>query len=253
MPATTDLLPKPFQLDGGSTGVLLLHGYTGSPPEMIRIGRYLNDHGLTVSAPLLPGHGTTAAALNTTKWQAWASAAAVACDQLQERCATVFIAGLSMGSLLTLYLASQRPRLPGIITYSPPLKLADWRAPLVPILKHAMPLVDKGKPVYTDADAANYIWSYDQEPVFAAHEVVKLRNAVRSRLPRINVPILIMHSTLDTTIHAASAQTLYDEIGSADKTLITLHNSSHVITVDAEWQRVAIETHAFIESHLRQA
>lgn len=52
--------PAPFILTGGDDGILLIHGFTGSPAEMRPLGCYLHERGLTVSAPLLPDHGTTA-------------------------------------------------------------------------------------------------------------------------------------------------------------------------------------------------
>lgn len=64
--------PSAFFLEGGATGVLLLHGYTGSPPEMRQIGDDLHARGCTVSAPLLPGHGATPEALNRWRWTDWA-------------------------------------------------------------------------------------------------------------------------------------------------------------------------------------
>ena len=51
--------PNSFFLQGGSMGVLLIHGFTGAPTEMRLLGGFLHQNGLTVSAPLLPGHGTT--------------------------------------------------------------------------------------------------------------------------------------------------------------------------------------------------
>jgi carboxylesterase len=65
--------PSPFLLEGGSTGILLIHGFTGSPPEMLLVGDYLNERDLTVSGPLLPGHGTTVEDLDTRTWEDWTS------------------------------------------------------------------------------------------------------------------------------------------------------------------------------------
>jgi carboxylesterase len=43
----------------GRTGVLLCHGFTGSPQSLRPWAEYLADAGLSVSLPRLPGHGTT--------------------------------------------------------------------------------------------------------------------------------------------------------------------------------------------------
>lgn len=81
----------------------------------------------------------------------------------------------------------------------------------------------------------------------ALNEMAHLSATVRSLLPRVTSPLLIIHSTLDRLIVSGSAQFTYDHVASHDKTLITLNNSGHSITVDSEWQTVAEQTHQFIE------
>ena len=57
--------------EGGHTGVLLIHGCTGSPTEMRWTGDYLHALGLTVSGPLLPGHGAKLEEMNRCRWTDW--------------------------------------------------------------------------------------------------------------------------------------------------------------------------------------
>jgi carboxylesterase len=93
------------------------------------------------------------------------------------------------------------------------------------------------------------LWSYEDDPAFAAHEFLKLLRQVRQLLPRITCPVLLVHSTGDTAIHPASARRTYERIGSAGKELVTLHDSGHCITVDSEWEGVAEKTWEFIDTH----
>ncbi|MFN2222790.1 MAG: alpha/beta hydrolase, partial [Candidatus Promineifilaceae bacterium] len=81
--------PSPWLLEGGDIGVLLIHGLTGSAAEMRPIGAFLNERGLTVMAPLLPGHGTRVEDLNQVKWTDWTAAAEEALAELQARCSKV--------------------------------------------------------------------------------------------------------------------------------------------------------------------
>jgi carboxylesterase len=230
--------PSAFHLEGGATGVLLIHGFTGSAVEMRLVGDYLHQRGLTVSAPLLPGHGTSVEQMNRCRWRDWTDHVDRALADLRSHCQTVFVAGLSMGSLLTLYLAAQHD-LPGAILYSPAVKPANRLLVLAPLLKHAIPSVAKSG----ESD-------YTENPAYAAHELLKLIRRVRRLLPRVTCPLLIIHSTGDETIAPDSAQVTYSRAGSPDKELVTLHNSGHVITVDSEWQTVAERTYAFIQAHL---
>ena len=243
--------PSAFFLEGGTVGVLLIHGFTGSPPEMRLIGDYLHQRGYTVSGPLLPGHGTTVEDMNRCKWTDWTVHVENALAELQARCETVFVGGLSMGSLLTLYLIAQHPELSGAILYSPAAWPADRRIYLTPVLKYLIQTKSKsGESDLTDPKADLQLWSYEEQPTLAAHQLLNLVRKVRRLLPRVTCPLLIIHSTRDTSIHPKSAQRTYDRAGSANKELITLHDSGHCITVDGEWETVAEKTYEFIQAHL---
>jgi carboxylesterase len=238
------LAPSPFLLEDGPVGVLLIHGFTGSPPEMRLVGDYLHQRGLTVSGPLLPGHGT-----NRCQWADWTGHAEGALADLQARCETVFVGGLSMGSLLTLYLAAHHPELDGAILYAPAVMVADRMIYLTPVLKYLMRQKPKsGESDLTDPEAERCLWSYEEHPASAAHELLKLIRRVRRLLPRVMCPLLIVHSTLDQAIHPHSARYTYERAGSVDKELITLHGSGHCLTVDSEWKSVAHKTYEFIQA-----
>ena len=86
-------------------------------------------------------------------------------------------------------------------------------------------------------------------PVAAAHELLKLSLEVRRQLSRITCPLLIIHSTGDRSIHPDSARRTFARAGSADKQLLTLHESGHGITTDREWEFVAAKTYDFIRNH----
>ncbi len=138
--------PSAFFLEGGytgegdRTGVLLIHGYTGSPTEMRWIGDYLHARGLTVSGPLLPGHGTTPEAMNRCRWTDWTGHVEAALADLRARCTRVFVGGLSMGSLLTLHLAARHPDLPrGDHRYSPAVWTATSKIYLTPSQDISLP------------------------------------------------------------------------------------------------------------------
>jgi len=242
--------PSAFWLQGGRTGVLLIHGYTGSPPEMRWIGDYLNARGLTVSAPLLPGHGVSPEAMNRCRWTDWTGCVEEALSDLRSRCQLVFVGGLSMGALLTLYLAAHHPDLPGAIAYSPATWPADRLIYLAPIAKHFMPLRPKtGASDLVDPEANLQFWCYDLDPLKATHELLKLILQVRRLLPRITCPLLLIHSTGDSVIHPDSAGRTFERVSSPDKRLVSLHHSGHGITVDAQWQSVAADTYDFIREH----
>ncbi|RME83591.1 MAG: alpha/beta fold hydrolase [Caldilineae bacterium] len=248
MPSANILSPESFFLPGGPVGALLIHGFTGAATEMRMIGDYLHARGLTVYGPLLPGHGTSPEEMNRCRWQDWTKATEEAYTHLKRHCREVVVGGLSMGSLLTLYLAAEHPELPGIVLYSPAVKVAQgWLLWLTPLVKHLTPFLRKGGDTdLVDPEAEKRLWHYDVQPLWAADELRKLIVRVRHRLPGITAPALIVHSTRDRAIAADSARYTYERLGSTRKNLVTLHGSGHCLTVDAEWERVARLTYEFV-------
>ena len=62
---------EPWSHDGGSVGVLVLHGFTGSPKAVRPWGEMLAGQGWSVRVPRLPGHGTRWQDMNVTTWEDW--------------------------------------------------------------------------------------------------------------------------------------------------------------------------------------
>jgi carboxylesterase len=217
------------------------------------VGDYLHEGGFTVSGPLLPGHGTVVEDMNRCQWTDWVEHVEGALASLKARCETVFVGGLSMGSLLTLYLTAGHSGLPGAIVYSPAVIVRDRLIFLTPLLKYLLrkrPKSDDSDGDLTDPDAPLRLWNYEEYPIPALHEFLKLIHRVRRLLPRVTCPLLVIHSTRDRTIHPNSARFTYERVGSEDKDLVTLHNSGHGLTVDSEWESVAERTYQFILRHL---
>src|ERR1700704_4693025 len=115
---------EPFTADGsgaaGSVGVLVSHGFTGSPYSMRSWAEHLAAAGYTVRLPLLPGHGTTWQDTNRTRWTDWYGAVEQGYDEGAARCDTVFACGLSMGGTLVTRLAEQKgDAIAGLILVNP--------------------------------------------------------------------------------------------------------------------------------------
>ncbi len=253
MTLSLSLDPSAFFLEGGSIGVLLIHGFTGSPTEMRLVGEYLNQKEITVSAPCLPGHGSTIEDLNQRRWKDWYNHIAAEAAALKARCETVFVCGLSLGSLLSLYLAANTHYLAAAVIYSPALMIPGPGRFLLPFLKYIIRQFPKPEDKFTDPQAGKRLWSYGAYPVAAANEVFKFIKQVKRSLPQVDCPTLIVHSTADDTIHPDSARLVYDRVGATEREMITLHNSGHVLTVDSEWEDVAEQTYQFILKHINTA
>lgn len=244
--------PGGFSHEGGSTGILLLHGYTAASPEMRPIGDYLADKGLTVVAPLLPGHGTTPEDLNSRTWREVADAAADELYALQARCDRVYVGGLSMGGLLTLHLGQRCSGIAGLIPMAAALYLRDPLSRLLPILRHFISTIPKSKDVHAsivDAASARLMWSYDRNPVRFASEVLDLMHHVRHRLPQIDLPILAFHGARDRTVPTKAARAIGSRTASADVEVVILKNSGHCLSIDGEREAVSAKIWQWIQQH----
>jgi len=252
MPRNPDVDPRPFVMEGGRVGCLLVHGFTGSPAEMRLLGEYLHGCGLTVSAPLLAGHGTEPEDLNRVSWQDWVASAQKALEALRARCDTLFVGGLSMGSLVAIHLAAGHKDLAGIMLYSPALKAANKLLYLTPILRHLVrqwPGEPEEETDLLDPEAPGRLWHYETMPVAGAHELLKMQHATRRLLGRVHTPAIIFYSTRDTSIDPAAPRIILDRLGSSDKELVILHNSGHCMTVDGEREAIFARTYGFIVAH----
>ena len=239
--------PTPFRLGDGQIGCLLLHGFTGAPPEMRLLGEYLVGRGLRVAGPLLPGHGTTPEDLNHVRWQDWIAAAEAAWAELATECRTVFVGGLSMGALVAAHLALHHDEIPGVLLYAPALRVANRLLPLSIALRYVMRQFPTGAGTdLTDPEAPAKLWHYPTFPVAGAAELWRLQRVVRRELGEIRTPALVFYSTQDGTIHPTSAPEVYARLGSPDKGIVRLEHSGHCMTVDAERDAIFERSYDFI-------
>jgi carboxylesterase len=240
--------PSAFYIEGGPVGALLIHGFTGAPTEMRGLGDHLAARGYTVSAPLLPGHGTSADDLAGRRWTEWAAAVQDAYDELSSRCDQLFVTGLSLGTLLTLNLVAENPAA-GIALYAPaiffsnPLTKVSWIANVLPL---NVPQSSAGSDL-VDPEADKRAWCYETIPGRAAHQVTMLSRRVRRLLSSVTIPILVVMSRGDGQLKYESGPYVIEHIGSQDKELLTLDNSGHNIMVDAQREMVWERTASFME------
>ncbi|MFJ2672276.1 MULTISPECIES: alpha/beta hydrolase [unclassified Streptomyces] len=236
---------EPYRHEGGEVGVLLCHGFTGSPQSLRPWAGYLAERGLTVSLPLLPGHGTRWQDMQVTGWQDWYAEVDRALRELLERCTRVFVVGLSMGGALALRLAAKHGReISGVVVVNPGIKVHGAVAYALPVLRHLVPTT-RGLTSDIAKEGAREL-GYDRVPLHAAHSLRNFFRLVDTALPQVTQPLLLLHSPEDHVVPPADSARILSRVSSVDVREVLLEQSYHVATLDHDAERIFEESHAFI-------
>ncbi|MFF1352494.1 alpha/beta hydrolase [Streptomyces sp. NPDC058297] len=236
---------EPYRHEGGEVGVLLCHGFTGSPQSLRPWAEYLAARGLTVSLPLLPGHGTRWEDMQVTGWQDWYAEVDRALRELLDRCSQVFVFGLSMGAALALRLAAKHgDEVAGLVLVNPGNKVHGLAARALPVARH---LVRSTKGIASDiAKEGSSEIGYDRVPLHAAHSLRNFFRIVDRELPQVTQPLVVLHSTQDHVVPPVDSARVLGRISSTDVKEILLEQSYHVATLDHDADRIFDESYAFI-------
>ncbi len=229
-----------FFLKGDSNvGVLLLHGWTSPPDELLPLAEYLNSFGYTVSLPLLLGHGTRPEDLEHVKWKDWLSQSEEAVRELKKYADRIFVGGISMGGNLAL-MVSEDKAIAGIFTMG-----AAMRYKLHNLAKTTlffMGLTKKYRKKYYPPWVRKKMGNrkvYMYYPVESAKEVARLSEATREFLPRVTKPVLVMQSASDHMVSKKSPQMIFDGVKSKEKEIFWIENAYHVFVQKKEvWEKI---------------
>lgn len=241
--------PNPFFYLGDETGILLIHGFTGSPSELRPMGHFLREQGYTVYAPLLAGHGTSPEELAETTWQDWWNSVKAGYERLQTvEVKKIYVVGHSMGGLLAFYVASKLA-VDGVISLCTPIWVRDWRANFVRWINFFIPYHQRSSK--KEDHIESQLVPYDRTPLKSIEQLNQLIRIVKKEIPNIDVPTLVIQSRKDETVLPKSANFIYDHIATEQKKLTWYENSSHIITLDKERKRLFQEIDNFIRNGLR--
>ena len=239
-----------FQAPGdkknGHIGVVLVHGFTGSPAAMRPWAEFLNARGYSVRVPLLPGHGTKPSDLNEVEWPEWPTKVKAEIAELQKHCSQIFVAGLSMGGGTTLNVAAELgDKLSGIILVNPMIHVRGISPSTAFVISR---VVKFGKSVGNDIKRKGVTeYSYDKMPYRGIYQLLTMLQLTRAALPLIKVPMQLFHSVDDHTLPVSNTEIIMREVGSTDKSRIELLNSFHVATLDHDSELIFANSLTFIE------
>ncbi|MCP4039976.1 MAG: alpha/beta fold hydrolase [bacterium] len=243
-----DLSPPGFD---GRAAALLLHGFTGTPYEMRLIADELVSRGVRCVGPVMAGHHATHVELAPTTWQEWVELPRKRLAELRSSTEHVFVAGMSMGGLVTLALAaSEMPD--AIAVMGVPLELPRsirWRVRFGKFLRpyHAK----DGSPDIREPEARDRHPGMDMMPLACMHEIVKLQKHVRCVLPKINAPTFVGHGAHDETANPKDASRIFSEINAGAREIFIGERSGHVVSVDYDGPECAKRIAEFFVRQVR--
>lgn len=237
---------EPFLHKGGDKGVLLVHGFTGSPAEMALLGEFLHAQGCTVLAPRLCGHGTSPQEMAATDWKKWYHSVCDGYHLLKSLCAEIHAVGLSMGALLAMRLAHEFKAVRSVVSMSAPIYIANQNLKYLPPLKESVGKFVRKSRRKLPGVPERYTVAYRQMPLTCIHGLIALISETMRLLPTLRQPLLVVQSRGDHTVLPDSAAYIYRSAGSAEKSLFWLEASGHLVTLDCEREKVFARIAAFL-------
>ena len=256
-------------------GVVLIHGITGTPSEMRYLGKNLQKAGFTVLCNTLPRHCDTLGELKKVTWQEIEASCIEDLDYLKKDCTQVYLAGLSMGALMSIHLAYRFPAdVAAVVALAPTIFYDGWAIHKgkifmnlvwqVPALRNSINIREGWPYGLKDEEVRNNIQrfyknaqasKFDNQVLAFGSPFLPLANlyqhhlftkVVKDELALVKTPILIIHAKEDDMTSPKNAKYVYDNIGSTRKSLVLLEDSYHMITIDKEKDKVAEEVIKFL-------
>jgi carboxylesterase len=241
---------EPFFFQGNDIGILVSHGYTGTPQSMRYYGEALHRAGYTVAGPLLKGHGTTPADMAGTTAQDWIQSLEEALDQLRQTCSSIFMTGLSMGGTLSLYMAAIYPDMfKGVITINAAVRLETPALAALAFDPRA-PVTVPG--IGSDIkDPNSKELAYSEVPVSSIKEGYALSSVTHDLIPKIKCPVLVITSRDDHVVSPANGRIIPNLLTVSRVESLWLDNSYHVATIDNDKDLICEQACSFISSVLK--
>ena len=219
------------------TGILLVHGFTGSPVSLRPLAEQLAAAGFSVDVPRLPGHGTTWRDMMPTRYDDWRAHVLSAAQALAARTDRLLLFGLSMGATLVLDIASGGElAAAGVVTVNAQiLDREGLIVKLAPFLEKILPVVPAKVAGLTSNDIAKpgvseqaYAWV----PSAAGNSLLRALPRVREQLAQLACPVMVMYSVQDHSVSPENSRTLLRLLRAAVVTELKLERSYHVATLD---------------------
>ena len=174
----------------------------------------------------------------------------------------VFLLGHSAGGVVScVYALDNQAQLAGLICESFAFKVPapDFALAAIKALSHVAPRLPVLKlknedfsrnPQAVLALNSDPLTAGEVQPAQTVAALVRADERLEKEFPRMTLPVLIMHGTVDKATLARGSQFFFDTVGSADKTLKLYEGHFHDLFNDFGREGVMADTQRWIERQL---
>ncbi|RMI27972.1 alpha/beta hydrolase [Nocardia stercoris] len=246
--------------------VVLVHGVAEHAGRYAHVAEHLVSHGFAVFAPDHIGHGKSGGRrANVESLDGAADNVATVLDLAGSRYPGVprFLVAHSLGSLITLHLATRAPLdVAGIAVSAPPLlfhggsalqrRLAPMLSKLIPnigIVQLDSAEISRDPEVVAAYDADPLVFR-GKLPIRTGAEMLATSELVVRRLDQLTVPTLVLHGEGDVMADPASADLIERWAASQDLTVIRYPGLYHEVFNEPEQEKVLGDLTGWLENHL---
>jgi carboxylesterase len=233
-------------------GVLLLHGFTGSPWELRLLAESLAAKGLHVRVPRLPGHGGTPEDLLWVTWPDWERAAVEAHGELSSA-RRVVVGGLSMGALLAVALGARlQHRVDGLLLMAPMLQFRALEGRVFRLLRGRgieglLPRwLSKTSVDLEDAEQRRQAPLLARYPVERLRDLCALQELAWSQRAALRAPSLVVIAESDHLVLNRAVERF--QRGLPSSRLLRLRRGFHQVARDFDRALLFSEVGRFVES-----
>jgi carboxylesterase len=227
-----------FNYETGEKVALIIHGFTSTPRETRRLANFLQKNNISVSAPLLPGHGTSPERLAVVKYHEWLAHVEGELKKLEKKYKEIYIIGNSFGGNIGILMINSSKKVRGLITLGTPIlfpyeKISRYF--IIPILRR-IKLFQRKK---YNAKGVELLMqkrcnSYLSIPLTSVPQFTKVLDLSKKAIPTIKKPLFVVQSEEDTVIKVESARFILDNARSKEKEFFSIKKSYHNILIDRE-------------------
>jgi carboxylesterase len=230
-----------FTLGNGSTACLLIHGLGCGPIQMRELAECLCKWDFTARGILLPGHcGEDIENLELISGHDLREKVEYEYQQLKEEYENVVVIGFSLGALLTLQLAMKYP-IEKIILMGTPVFILHECMPLNGLIDLFRIFVRRLKTIkktcYMETDRYSGCLYQPIESYYSLQtisEINQMIETIKPRLKEVKSSALVIHSKRDLIAAPSSARYVVKHLSSAEKQLVWLERSHHLMMYDEE-------------------